>query len=495
VTTTETRCLRRAVVLLLALYAGLGAVLPATSQTTEYIVVSWNDLGMHCMNKDHNTLSILPPYNTLYAQVIARGDVANLPQVVIDNLTLEYSVPGNTYSAGKTDFWDYVFHIFGVNLPPDVGLTGNGLTGAFDPHTDHFVAEGIPLTPFTDAAPTVEDPYQQALVIARDQFGVEVARSEPVIPVSTEMSCVSASCHVSEAAIVYGHELESAYDPADQPIFCAGCHSSPALGTPFDPEAHYLSYRIHKRHEFIDEAIPGLAGCQKCHPGPQAQCLRGTMATDFGMICQDCHGDMNQMHTSIETGRVPWVDEPSCRECHTATYGEPVGQLFRNSQGHGGVYCSACHGSPHAIFPSREARDNANNVDLQGHAGILSDCTVCHGTLPSGAGPHGLTASGVVEDELLGKAAKLAAYPSPFRPGQTCVFEARLVDPTDGGRMLVFDAAGRTVRLLRPEVFGDLVRASWDGTDGLGRTSASGVYFVQWRGGQAQAAAKVVLMD
>ncbi len=159
------------------------------------------------------------------------------------------------------------------------------------------------------------------------------------------------------------------------------------------------------------------------------------------------------------------------------------------------MFCSACHGSPHAIFPSREARDNANNVDLQGHAGTLTDCAVCHGTLPSGTGPHGLTASGVVEDELLGDASKLAAYPSPFRPGQTCVFEARVADSSRGGRVLVFDAAGRTVRMLRPEVSGDLIRASWDGTDGFGRSAASGVYFVQWRDGERQAAAKVVLMD
>ena len=55
-----------------------------------------------------------------------------------------------------------------------------------------------------------------------------------------------------------------------------------------------------------------------------------------------------------------------------------------------GSYCEACHGSPHAILPSIEPNDNIQNIALQGHAGTLSDCTVCHATVPDGAGPHGI---------------------------------------------------------------------------------------------------------
>ncbi len=68
------------------------------------------------MNKDHANMSILPPYNT--------------------------------YSVGKTDFWDSALALFGVDLPPNVGLTGNGLSGEFTVHGGMFLAEGIPLTPF-----------------------------------------------------------------------------------------------------------------------------------------------------------------------------------------------------------------------------------------------------------------------------------------------------------------------------------------------------------
>jgi len=483
---------------LLALFplraAAEGGLSPATP-LGDHIILSWNDLGMHCMNKDHAELSILPPYNTLFAQVIERGDAVTPPRVLGSGLTLDYSIPGNTYSVGKTDFWDWDVDLFGIDLPPNVGLAGKGLVGEMDPFGDHYVAEGIPLTPFTDAQPDVEDPYQQALIIARDAGGIELARSQPVIPVSTEVNCVSSGCHSSLHNIIFGHENEDGYNPYNQPILCAGCHESPVLGIPGDPEARYLSYRIHKKHRFLDETLPGIDGCQKCHPGPNTQCLRGTMNTDFGLVCQDCHGNMAQMYSSINQGRTPWVDEPACRTCHTSTFGEPVGQLFRNSQGHGGVYCEGCHGSPHAIFPSREARDNANSIALQGHEGILSDCSVCHGTTPSGAGPHGIVSTDVVEAEVLGGRDRLLIYPSPLIPGSSATMLARSREGA-GGRMLVFDARGRTVRMLdaSPDGAGH-ARAVWDGNNRRGRRVAAGVYFIRWDAGDHSAAGKVVLVD
>ncbi len=36
-------------------------------------LVSWNNLGMHCMDSDYSVFSILPPYNTIHAQLIVGG--------------------------------------------------------------------------------------------------------------------------------------------------------------------------------------------------------------------------------------------------------------------------------------------------------------------------------------------------------------------------------------------------------------------------------------
>jgi len=39
----------------------------APAQNGEYIVIGWNDLGMHCYDLDYSVMSVLPPYNTLWA--------------------------------------------------------------------------------------------------------------------------------------------------------------------------------------------------------------------------------------------------------------------------------------------------------------------------------------------------------------------------------------------------------------------------------------------
>src|SRR5262249_7219878 len=58
----------------------------------------------------------------------------------------------------------------------------------------------------------------------------------------------------------------------------------------------------------------------------------------------------------------------------------------------GGLRCEACHGSTHAEFPSLQANDNLQSEQLQGHAGVLAECTACHATAPNtvDGGPHGM---------------------------------------------------------------------------------------------------------
>lgn len=482
------RVISGAVVSLGLVTAGWGV-----TPNTDYIMLSWNDLGMHCMNRDHAKFSVLPPFNNAYAQVIRRGDPTRLPQLIVGpEATVEYSIPGNTYSVGKTDFWTWCDELFGVVLPPNIGLTGKGLTGVLDPHTDHYRAEGIPLTPYPDATPTTEDPYQQAYLLAKNASGEVIATSTPVLPVSTELRCLN--CHSSEQSILNQHEDVSGFDPQATPILCASCHASPALGTTGDPEANYFSFVMHKTHEFIDEDMPGIQGCYQCHPGVNAQCLRDTMNNDFGMICQDCHGSMNTVSNSIEhQGRIPWLNEPACRDCHTAQYGEPVGQLYRQSTGHGGVMCSGCHNSPHAILPSREARDNANVIALQGHSGTLSDCTVCHGYLPAGAGPHGLLATAAeVEQEVLQTSERLQIAPNPMT-SSAAVF----VPPGPGpeGKVVVFDVRGRTVAVVRPHILGNgSLRTDWNGMGRGGKRVSPGTYFLRWDNGLRSASGKVLVV-
>jgi hypothetical protein len=362
-------------------------LLLATSlQAQQHIIIGWNDLGMHCSNKDFSKLVVLPPYNNVHAQVIQVGDATHVPVVVTAGFHVTYEIPGNTYSVGKTNFWSYEDQIFGVNLPDNVGLTGNGLTGLMTASGNNFVATGIPITPYTDADLVHENAFQLGLLKLYDASNNLLATAPPVIPVSNEISCVGSGCHASETALLNQHDAEDGFNPANTPILCASCHSSNALGTAGRPGLPSLSEAVHSKHGEITN------DCYKCHPGPTTQCLRDVMKNKHGFTCQTCHGSVSNVGATIAAGRNPWLQEPSCgaTACHGATYAEEPGKLFRQSQGHGGLYCSACHGEPHAILPSSQPNDNVQNIALQGHAGTLKDCTVCHGVVPTGAGPHGI---------------------------------------------------------------------------------------------------------
>jgi hypothetical protein len=171
-----------------------------------------------------------------------------------------------------------------------------------------------------------------------------------------------------------------------RPVLCASCHSSNALGTPGQPGVENLSLAMHKLHDTVFPKPNTMQGtCYSCHPGQQTQCLRDVMYKE-GVTCTRCHGDLTSLSNPA---RYPWVDEPKCGTCHESRFAEEPGKLYRNSKGHGGLFCETCHGSPHAILASTQPADNIQNIALQGHAGTLSDCKVCHGpNVPNGRGPH-----------------------------------------------------------------------------------------------------------
>src|SRR5206468_8760282 len=89
---------------------------PPPAQSGTYVVTAWSELGMHCMDgKDYSVFAVLPPYNTLHAQVMKRADP---PTRVTSGVTVTYEAVAdatgsiNTGSAAKTNFWTYVKTLF-----------------------------------------------------------------------------------------------------------------------------------------------------------------------------------------------------------------------------------------------------------------------------------------------------------------------------------------------------------------------------------------------
>jgi hypothetical protein len=221
-----------------------------------------------------------------------------------------------------------------------------------------------------------------------------------------------------------------------KPVVCAACHRSEALPTSGSPGIPPLTTSVHSLHAFVFDPVLHVTlnnslnreACYRCHPGSTTRCLRGAMgsaiAADGSMAiqCQSCHGSMSAVGAATRTG---WLNEPTCQSCHTGdalqnngqirytssltTNGElraavnqrfatnpdtpgPGFSLYRFSSGHGGLQCSACHGSTHAEFASLHPNDNLSSVRLQGHVGMVSECTACHVTMPKTVtgGPHGM---------------------------------------------------------------------------------------------------------
>ncbi len=426
-----------------------------------FTVLAWNDLGMHCEDKDFSVFSILPPYNTLHVQVVKRSssgiqalDLANNTEVHVYYESAPDPESGsiNTISSTKTNFWDYADTLFGVSLSPDIGLTGYPTPGRtpveitnYDSTYRYFEASGIPIVPIDDSGK--HNFYPLVRVTAKDNQGNLLASTTTVLPVSDEMTCVA--CHGSSSGyspakpssgwendpdeeldyrwnILKKHdELEGTtlYNTAKggSPILCASCHSSNALPGTGVSGIKPLTEAIHGMHAGVVDPQNGKTmdestnrtSCYRCHPGQSTQCLRGAMGNS-GIQCQDCHGSMSDVGSP---GREGWFDMPTCQNCHydgkresTAFSGNSFRQvsdnrfattpdtpvsgvsLYRFSKGHGGLQCEACHGSTHAIYPSSHSGDNLQSINLQGYAGTIRECSVCHDSVAftTTGGPHGM---------------------------------------------------------------------------------------------------------
>lgn len=463
----------------------------------KYTLVAWNDLGMHCVDgKDYSVFSILPPYNNLHAHLISKD--ATSGKNITSGVTITYEAVAdptgsiNTTSSGnKTNFWTYIGKLFGSAasaLGIDTGLTGKKTQSntpeamSYNGAQGWWEAEGIPTMPYDDKG--AKNYYPMVKVVAKNSAGTILATTKVVLPVSDEMSCIK--CHATNSVAAAkptagwvndtniekdwkknilklhdqkypnaittagmgttytnGSLLDSAN--AGQPVLCAACHKSNALGTGLKAGIKSLTEALHSKHANVIDPTTNKKmndstnrdSCYQCHPGSVTKCLRGTMGNtkkadgSNAIDCQSCHGSMS---TVGATGREGWLDQPNCQQCHdrngsstsnfarftsvfssgttlrttidtkfATTPNTPATgkSLYRYSKetAHGKLQCESCHGSTHAEYPSSHVNDNVQSLQLQGHTGTIAECSTCHTTVPTGTanfakGPHGMHAVG-----------------------------------------------------------------------------------------------------
>ena len=421
---------------------------------TGHTLVGWNDLGMHCMDADYALMSILPPYNTIHAQLMdPAGQLVTNPGTITVTYEAVADPHGsvNTTSVGKTGFWEHVLELFGVSLPPDTGLAGYSMPGSLNqPQVMAWSAadlwwsgEGIPITPVDDDG--LRNPYPLMRLVARDGSGAALATTDVVLPVSDEMDC--RACHGSGSSpeaepsqgwawdpdperdyrlnlLVLHDELEAGnplfasalvtagYNPAGliatsvgdgESVLCARCHPSNALPGTGVTGVSALTAAVHGRHANVTDPLTGMTldqddnrtACYRCHPGSETRCLRGAMGNAVaadGTLAIQCQSCHGNMSLVGAPTRTGWLEEPTCQTCHTGTALVNSGAIrFTDSFVAPGVYRTAAD-LTFATEPDVPVAGFSLYRFSRGHGSLM--CSACHGS------PHAILPSSHDNDNL-----------------------------------------------------------------------------------------------
>lgn len=303
-----------------------------------------------------------------------------------------------------------------------------------------FTTDAIPLSPYTENGGF--NPYPQLTIMAREaKTGRVLATTAVTAPVSTEMNC--RKCHgggwrlqgkagVSDATALNILETHDRLNRTGllksvekgTPVNCAQCHAEKG-GT--GGGSMGLSASIHGFHAnyLTGQGAEACAGCHPMAPENATAGFRGLHST-LGLDCTSCHGELEDHALSLlqeEKGRgkrsaerlmrnlkpvavatveeilprKPWVNQPDCMNCHPDfaapetdeaefnRWTEEASELYRMRQDDAGIMCAACHGAPHALYPSENRyeveMDNTGPLQYQGNPypiGANKNCRLCH---------------------------------------------------------------------------------------------------------------------
>ena len=344
----------------------------AVVAATNYTVVGWNNLGMHCMDSDYSVFSILPPYNTINAQLIQSTTGTNgITSLVTDGFGITYQSVAdpsgsiNTTSAGKGNFFDYMGTVIGATLPVDWGLPVPygviyhmpGTNNVPQPMTiesawNWFVAYGIPIFPTDDAGKPNQYPMMR--LIATNSLGQRLATNDIVLPVSDEMNC--RLCHLSGSS------------PAARPV--GGWVNDPNPGR--DYRLNIL--RLHDERQWAGHAVVYAAALASNKFNPAG--LFATVTIDKKpFICAKCHLSealpfpallgIPQLTTAVHGHHASVIDPRNgltldaennrlaCYTCHpgsvTRCLRGAMGKAVNPADGTMAMQCQSCHGNMNAV--------------------------------------------------------------------------------------------------------------------------------------------------
>lgn len=199
-------------------------------------------------------------------------------------------------------------------------------------------------------------------------------------------------------------------------MLCQDCHGDMAqVGddftrnvTPSNPGAFELGGDFYTNPAQPRVPWANEPGCGSCHTGDAMSNLTGMAGVTVNPADADGNVDNIRLFRAYLNGdakATPIVPNNKRFAENTIAANNPVisdpgdprignPMLYRVSKGHGGLFCEACHGSTHGIWPNKNdlANDNVAANQLQGHKGTVIECSTCH-TSSTGnnlSGPHGM---------------------------------------------------------------------------------------------------------
>src|SRR5512134_3829425 len=96
-------------------FSSLLCAVPLLGSAADSTILGWNNLGMHCMDSDYSVFSVLPPYNTIEAQLIVNGALVKAS----NGFTLTYeavedsSGSFNSTAMNKGNYYTYAHALYG----------------------------------------------------------------------------------------------------------------------------------------------------------------------------------------------------------------------------------------------------------------------------------------------------------------------------------------------------------------------------------------------
>jgi hypothetical protein len=400
------------------------------------IVLASNDLGMHCACPGFSTFMLLPPFNTIRAQVIRKG--GEDPQVLggSSGIRVHYAIKENTDATLGADprYQDWMrnapklgfkaFPVKDANGHIQSPITGANLAGNMTAKPQGWwEVVGVPVYPDASkrspaSAKTLLDPlggpkrnpYLTGNIKVFDKSSnTLLAQTSITVPVAFGGCC---NCHLSVAkqlnypetaqgsfeAMGFLHSQNSSgidiaqIDPDGDgtpgPIRCSQCHLDPAMGDKTPPGGYKLSGRTLPVSKYTFSDV-----LHRFHT--QDSMVLGMYDANIAKNCYQCHpgNGINCYRDHHTQASLNGKTKLWCTDCH----GDLNQRVAQNQMAKPWSVatlpkCSSCHTGTIGENPTLGGF-GGSFLNSMTHGGPLL-CSTCHGS------PHALNPSTLAHDNM-----------------------------------------------------------------------------------------------